>query len=39
MKVEHLTFGGDSVIRDTADIEPATVEHFKAFQEGTPKQF
>ena len=30
MKVEHLTVGGNSVIRDTADILPTTVAYFKA---------
>lgn len=29
MKVQHLTLGGNSVIRDTADILPSTQKHFR----------
>ena len=35
MKVEHITFKGSSVVRDTDDIYPATIEHFKKFQKGS----
>jgi len=35
MKAEHLTFMGSSVVRDTNDIYPETVEHFKKFQQGS----
>lgn len=35
MKVEHITYKGNSVIRDTNDVLPSTVKHFKAFQEGS----
>lgn len=30
MKVEHITLGGNSLIRDTADITPETVKYFRA---------
>lgn len=32
MKVEHLTFGGNSVVRDTDDVEKETREFFKPLQ-------
>lgn len=32
MKVEHITFPGNSVVRDTDIIEPATVDHFRNLQ-------
>jgi hypothetical protein len=32
MKVEHLTFKGSTVVRDTDDILSVTVEHFRALQ-------
>jgi hypothetical protein len=35
MKVDNITFGGLSVVRDTNDIFPETVKHFKAFQAGS----
>ena len=35
MKVEHLSVLGNSVIRDTEDILPETVKHFKIFQQGS----
>lgn len=35
MKVEHLTFRGNSVIRDTNDILTETVRHFRTFQVGS----
>ena len=34
MKVEHLTFKGSSLVRDTNIIEPRTVEFFKNIQAG-----
>ncbi len=32
MKVQHITFKGSDIIRDTNGILPETIEHFKAFQ-------
>ena len=32
MKVEHITFGGNTVVRDTADILPSTKAHFFPIQ-------
>ena len=32
MKVEHITFGGDTVVRDTSGILPFTEAHFFAIQ-------
>ena len=34
-KAEHLTFMGSSVVRDSNDIYPETVEYFKPFQAGS----
>lgn len=34
MKVEHLTFKGSSLVRDTNIIEPQTVQFFKNIQAG-----
>lgn len=30
MKIEHITLGGNSVTRDTAEIEPVTRQYFRA---------
>lgn len=35
MRIEHITFGGDSVIRNTDDIYPLTREHFKSLRAGS----
>lgn len=35
MKVEHLTYRGSSITRDTDEILAETIEHFKAFQAGS----
>lgn len=35
MKVEHITFGNTSTVRDTEDIAPETREFFKPLQEGS----
>src|ERR1700759_646336 len=32
MQIEHITLGGDTAIRDTAIIEPQTIEFFRPFQ-------
>lgn len=34
MKVEHITFGGSTSVRDTKDIYPETREFFKPLQSG-----
>lgn len=34
MKVDHITIGGNAVIRDTKDIEPQTKDFFKDFSKG-----
>ncbi|MDD4593439.1 MAG: hypothetical protein PHG06_23925 [Parabacteroides sp.] len=34
MKVEHITYGGNVVVRDTENIYNETVEFFKGFQGG-----
>jgi len=34
-KAEHITFMGSSVVRDSNDIYPETVEFFKPFQAGS----
>jgi hypothetical protein len=35
MKIEHITYGGNVIVRDTEDIYPQTVEFFKKFQGGS----
>ncbi len=35
MKVEHITYGGNVVVRDTIIILPETVEYLREFQVGT----
>ncbi len=38
MKVEHITFKGNSTIRNTDDVWPKTKEFFKPFQKGNITQ-
>lgn len=38
MKIKHITFGGNTAVRDTRDILPSTKEFFKPFQQGCVTQ-
>ena len=35
MKVDHITYKGNSVVRDTEDVLKTTINHFKDFENGS----